>query len=80
MNNQISDKDLARKAQTLLIKIAAEMATGKGLPSSFIEDHKLPKTTPVKTVRIVEKEFDKMDYAVKDWAHRISQIARSLTI
>jgi hypothetical protein len=66
-------------AQSKLIALAAEMALGKGLPSSFVEDHKWPKTTPVTAIRMVSQEFERMDRTTKDWAYRLRQISNSLT-
>lgn len=38
-----------------LLTLAAEMACGKGLPSSFVQDYEWPRTTPIAAVRIFSK-------------------------
>lgn len=70
-------KDLL-KAKSQLIKLAGEMALGKGLPSSFVEDHRWPKTTPVTAIRMVSRELELMDRTTKDWAYRLKQVSDSL--
>jgi hypothetical protein len=76
--NRVASDDLLA-AQSKLIALAAEMAIGKGLPSSFVDDHKWPKTTPVTAIRMVSQEFERMDRTTKDWAYRLRQISNSLT-
>lgn len=66
-SNRAGSNDLLA-AQGKLIALAAEMALGKGLPSSFVEDHQL-----------VSQELEHMDRTIKDWAYRLRQISNSLT-
>lgn len=74
-----SDSSALLAAQGKLIALAAEMVLGKGLPSSFVEDHQLPKTTPVTARRLISQELERMDRTTKDWAYRLRQISNSLT-
>lgn len=47
------------QARSLLIKVAAEMFRGEGMPPQFLEDWELPKTTPVSVKkRLISKSND----------------------
>jgi len=74
----MSDKPAIESARSEIIKIAAEMLHHPALPSSFIEDWDLPKSTPLKTCRKIIDAADKVDEQCKRWAVRLRSVFDSL--
>ena len=58
-----------------LIRLAAQMARKEGMPPVFIEDWQLPKTTPVKTQRMINEKSCKAHDQCGMWACELRIIA-----
>lgn len=69
-----------REAQSELLKIAAEMVRGEGLPSPYAEDHNWYRTTPVAERIAVERQYEKASNRCKEWAMRLKKVADSLSL
>ena len=65
---------LGDDGRTELLKLAGEMVAGVGMPSTFLEDWKLPKTTPRRACRQIRDAADKADEQCKRWAVRLRGI------
>ena len=61
-----------------ILKIAAELLHHPALPSTFIEDWSLPKSTPRKTCRKIIASADAVDEQCKRWAVRLRAVYDSL--
>ena len=61
-----------------LIELAAEMARGERLPSEFIEDYELPKSTPKGAMVEIEKTATRTRTQVCEWGLRIKAISRQI--
>lgn len=66
------------EAYSQLIKLAAQMARGDGLMSSFYEDHKWYKSTPMAERRRIVREAETVDSMCKDWAMGVKAAADAL--
>jgi hypothetical protein len=66
-------------AKAELIKIAAEMARGKNMPSEFVEDWEFTKTTPDSAKRMVIKCAGEAHDQTRIWAIKLINIANALT-
>ena len=60
-----------------LLKLAAEMVIGRGMPSPYSEDWHLPKTVPKKVMRQIRTAAEQADNQCKDWAVRLRKIVDS---
>ena len=49
-----------------LIKLAAEMATRQGMPSEYVEDWPIPKSTPQKTLNEIERNMEIIQKKIAD--------------
>lgn len=67
---------LSDDQKSRLIKLAAEMVRGEGMPSDFVEDWDLPKTTPMKTRRKIQKSSATALAQCHEWANRIMDVVR----
>jgi len=63
------------EAYLQLIRLAAQMARGDGLMSSFYEDHKWCKSTPLRERRRIIREAETVDSMCKDWAMGVKAAA-----
>jgi hypothetical protein len=63
------------EAYSQLIRLAAQMARGEGLMSSFYEDHKWYKSTPMAERRRIVREAETVDSMCKDWAMGVREAA-----
>ncbi len=64
-----------QEAYSQLIRLAAQMARGDGLMSSFYEDHKWYKSTPMAERRRIIREAVTVDSMCKEWAIGVKQAA-----
>lgn len=60
------------------LNLAAEMLNSPAMPSSFIEDWNLPKSTPRKVCRKIIEAADRADAQCKQWAMRLRIIYDAL--
>lgn len=65
---------LVRRHRSALLKLAAEMVRCNGMPSPYIEDWNLAKTTPLRTMRQIRDAADKAEKQCKRWAVRLRAI------
>jgi hypothetical protein len=63
------------EAYAQLIRLAAQMARGDGLMSSFYEDHKWYKSTPMAERRRIVREAETVDSMCKEWAMGVKAAA-----
>jgi hypothetical protein len=58
-----------------MIQLAAQMAERTGMPSPYLEDWKLPKSTPVSVMRAIEDTAIMADAQCALWATRLRCLA-----
>ena len=64
--------------RSLLLKIAAEMVRGDGMPPEWIGDwQNIGKATPMKTKREIEFAAKESRAQCREWSRRIMQILES---
>ena len=63
------------EAYAQLIRLAAQMARGDGLMSSFYEYHKWCKSTPMAERRRIVREAETVDSMCKEWAMSVKAAA-----
>jgi hypothetical protein len=61
-----------------LIKLAAEMGMRNGMPSEYVEDWPIPKSTPQKTLNEIERNMEIIQKKIADWSYAVRQIANEL--
>jgi len=54
--------------------MAAEMVCGKGMPTEFVSDWDLPKTTPITAKREIEFQTTTARQQCRDWSRRLMEI------
>jgi hypothetical protein len=69
---------MAQRDYAELINLAAEMARGKGMPSPYIDDYGLPKSTPVGAKCTMMEVANIAQDQSRDWAIRLRAIADRL--
>lgn len=57
-----------------LIKLAGEMVRSKGMPSPYVEDWDLPKSTPVKARRQIQEAARMANEQARLWAVALRDI------
>lgn len=63
-----------------LIRLAAQMARGDGLPSEHYADHRWYQTTPASERRDVLKQYARANDQARAWATELRRIADSLPV
>lgn len=71
---------MSNRERSELIKLAAEMVHGVGMPPEYVSDHAWCKTTCAKERDRVVRDAQKAHDQCKDWAMRIKAIADRLAL
>jgi DNA-directed RNA polymerase subunit RPC12/RpoP len=59
------------RAKSLLVKVAAEMVRGEGMPSEFLEDWDLPKSTPASVRKAIVGQSLAAGNTAHGWARSL---------
>ena len=65
---------MTKQQQSLLIELAAEMVRCDNMPTEFVEDWEIPKSTPVKTRRAIQASTAIAHAQCAQWGNRILRI------
>lgn len=65
---------MTEQQKSLLIELAAEMVRCQHMPSEFVEDWDIPKSTPMKTRRAIQASTSIARSQSVQWANRIRRI------